>query len=309
MVGIHMSKIIQSIGCVFGGVVVYVLGYSIAHYVVFIEYPRLADITLGGVIVCGLVLICIYHQREQSAFKQTTHILEEKTRALEHIQQEQHQMMLDIAHELQTPLTIIKSELHELKQQLGEHPRIETFERSVHEISLFIYDLLRLARMDSTEKELARVPVSISDVLEELIEYFKVLMEQKDIVCEYTIEPNVWVVGERAKLEEVIVNLVSNSVKYIRPDERVIRLSLHTHKKDCVITVDDTGIGISADVLPHIFDRFYRSQQHKQGIRGSGLGLAIVKKITDKHNGTITVTSTPNKGTCVQVIFPTCSQP
>ena len=110
--------------------------------------------------------------------------------------------------------------------------------------------------------------------------------------------------GDEDELYRAMINLVENAFNYT-PEGGMVAIDTFTHEQHAVAKVSDTGIGISEAELPHIFDRFYRSEQAKADVKsGSGLGLAIVKRVIDLHHGTIEVKSVPGKGTTFAVRLP-----
>ncbi len=228
--------------------------------------------------------------------------LEERVRArtaeIKKVQEEQRRMMLDISHGLQTPLTVMKIELEELKKQIPKSDSINILIKSISEISKFIYDLLSLARLESSMGSLKREKINLSLFLKELAEYLEVVLESEHVKLIQDIKDEVFVVGDSDKLKTVVINLVSNAIKYQDPGkaEKKIRLRLTKTKELAEILIEDNGLGISQKDLPHIFDRFFRVKDVKNS-KGTGLGLAICKEIVEQHRGSISVESEPGKGT------------
>jgi len=229
--------------------------------------------------------------------------VQQRTAQIQSLQEEQAQMMIDISHGLQNPLTIMKGELGSLKKQIPEYTTLSALEKSIDEISKFIYDLLNLAQLESKREEFKEEFINFSELLNELVEYLNVLVREKDIILISSIESDIITVGKKEKIEELVVALVNNSIKYIS-NERKIWITLSRIDSVIELIVEDTGIGIHKDDLPYIFDRFYRAREgNGADIKGTGLGLAICKKIVEKHNGTIDVESESGKGTKISVKF------
>ena len=229
----------------------------------------------------------------------------ERTTQIKILQQDQKQMMIDIAHGLQSPLTIIMGHLNFLKKELPHNKDIEIFEYSIDEVSKLIYDLLKLAALEGSIENYSYKPFNLSDALNGLIEYFDVVAQSNDIKLNYDIKPDITIDGDRRQIEESITNIVSNAMKYINNEkDKEISISLTKIDDTVELKIKDTGIGIAAKDLPHIFERFYRVQDeiHKN-IRGAGLGLAISKRIIEKFNGTIEAESEVNKGTTFTIKF------
>lgn len=230
--------------------------------------------------------------------------VQKRTAELQTMQEGQRQMMIDISHSLQTPLTIIKGELSTLERQMPDSKELNAFERSLDKISKFIYDLLELTRLDTHEDIMQNEILHLSEILEDLVEYFTVLTNEKEIELQSNLEKDILIEGERKKIEELVINLVSNAVKYMREGtfEKTITISLSADETHAYLTVEDTGIGMNNDELKHIFDRFYRARESHTS--GTGLGLTISKKIVERHHGTITVASQPSVGTKFTIQFP-----
>ncbi len=231
--------------------------------------------------------------------------VEERTAQLERLQQDQKQMMIDISHGLQSPLTIIKGHLNFLKKELPHNKDIEIFEYSIDEVSKLIYDLLKLAVLEGGIENYSYKPFNLSDALNGLLEYFIVVAQSKDIKINCDIKPDITIAGDKRQIEESITNIVSNAMKFIETEKnKEISISLNKVADTVELKIKDTGIGIGKKDLPHIFERFYRVQDEiHQNIKGAGLGLAISKKIIEKYGGTIEAESEAGKGTTFIIRF------
>ena len=224
----------------------------------------------------------------------------ERTVELKNLQEKQSQELFDIAHELQTPLTVLKSELSVLITNCPEKEKIEHLEKNIDRISGFINSLLKLARLDFAD-ELKVEKINFSLFLLDLAEEFNIIAQGNSVIFEHNIEENIFINGDRNKLGELASNLVSNAIKYIA-NERKVTINLRKIDGWAELEVIDTGMGISSDDLPYLFDRFYRSSKALSG--GTGLGLAICKKIVMMHNGEIKIKSQAGFGTTVEVLVP-----
>ena len=226
----------------------------------------------------------------------------ERTRELEELQKSQQQMMVDISHQLQTPLTILKSQLESCNGN-PDKKKLPILRRAIDDTSKFAYDLLDLARLEMAEARFNEDVVNLSNLLNEIVEYLKYPTGAHKITIETDIQPDIQVAGSKSKLEELITILVSNAIKYMRPDGvREIHIKLEQTPDSAICTIADTGIGIPDADLPQIFERFYRVKDpNHPKVKGTGLGLAIAKQIVLRHNGTINVTSTYGHGS--QFVF------
>ncbi|OGF27217.1 hypothetical protein A2331_03540 [Candidatus Falkowbacteria bacterium RIFOXYB2_FULL_34_18] len=232
--------------------------------------------------------------------------VKKRTSRISGLQEEQKQMMLEIAHGLQTPLTIIKGQLSALQEEIKHSEKIESLEKSIDRISKFIYAMLRSAKLDSRDKSEYKL-INLSALLEEFSESVHIIIQEKSIKLIHDIEENICIMGNKGEIEELLMNLISNSIKYMNEDrENKIIINLYRHKNKhnkAILTIEDTGIGISSEHLPNLFSKFYRIKDDTK-TKGTGLGLVICKKIVEKHNGRIKVESQVGKGTKFIIDFP-----
>gem|GEM_PF-1058465 len=225
----------------------------------------------------------------------------ERTAKIKKLQENQSQAMIEIAHELQTPLAILKSKLDILS---SDGLKTSQLEKSVDRISGFINNLLKLARMDFAETKMETA--NLSGLLSELAEEFSIIAAGNDISFESSIAPYIEIQGDKEKLVELVTNLVANALKYIANDRRVF-LALEKKGSFASLLIKDTGIGIPRKEMPNLFQKFYRCQQESPAENqksGTGLGLAICKKIVDLHKGEIRIESEEGVGTKVEVLLP-----
>ncbi len=222
--------------------------------------------------------------------------------------QQIQQFSSDVAHELKTPLTVLKGEIEVAlrKERSPEEYRemLANLLESANDLGKMVEDLLLLARIDAQRVPIASEDVALDELTLETYESLLVLAEQKQIAVNLReIEP-VTISGDAGLLKRVISNLMINAITYT-PEGGKIELTVEKTAQSAIFTVADTGIGIPADALPHIFDRFYRvdqSRSHETG--GTGLGLAIVTQIVAAHHGKIEVESMVGKGTTFRLELP-----
>jgi signal transduction histidine kinase len=232
------------------------------------------------------------YREVQEYSKELEKRVEERTKEIQQLQEAQKQMMLDISHKLQNPLTVVKSQLAFLEKK-GAHDELTMFEHTIDEISAFIYDLLHLAQLETLpQEEASKTPLDLSTHTHELAEYFGVMAHERSIHLDTDIEGKIILHANKSQITELLNNLVSNAVKYCDPEkkDKWIRISLHKNNQTITLIVADNGLGIPGGDIQHVFDRFYRTQR-TNSIKGTGLGLAISKRIVELHGGTITVAS------------------
>ena len=217
----------------------------------------------------------------------------------------------DASHELRTPLAVIRAETElaigqalrpeELQQTLGSI--LEECDR----LGRLTEQLLALARHDASPAEKHREPVSLPELLHGLVETVRPLVEAKGMALRFDSGPaadGAVVAGDTDQLRQVFLNLLDNAIKYT-PAGGTIRVEVQPMAHDVQVRVWDTGEGIPAEHLPHVFERFYRvDKARSREMGGAGLGLSIAKSIVEAHGGRIIMESTPEKGTTCIVILP-----
>ncbi len=246
-------------------------------------------------------------QETDSELGQLAHVLNQTFDRLESAFEQQARFTADASHELRTPLAVIMSqiELALSKPRSNEEyvAALETCQRAARRMRSLIDSLLLLARFDSGQPGLNCGPLDLSTVATESVELLRPLADERQIKLGSDITP-VPFVGDRERLGQVMMNLLSNAIRYNhdggRVDVRVERIN-----GDVVVSVSDTGIGIPAGDLPHIFERFFRvDRTRSRADGGSGLGLAICQSVVEAHGGQITARSEPQRGTTLEVWLP-----
>ncbi|MGH3498689.1 MAG: sensor histidine kinase [Nocardioidaceae bacterium] len=216
-------------------------------------------------------------------------------------QQRQRQLVADAGHELRTPLTSLRTNLELLAQAdtrggLAPASRAELLRdvgAQIEELSTLVGDLVELARDEDLPHR--SEPTDLAEVVETSVERVR----RRSASIEFEVDTESWmVVGEPQLLERAITNLLDNAAKWSPPLGTVtVRL------RDGVLTVTDHGPGISATDLPHIFERFYRSQEART-LPGSGLGLSIVAQTAARHGGTVSAGGAPGRGAVLTLRLP-----
>lgn len=229
-------------------------------------------------------------------------------RPIEEMMETQDRFISDASHELKTPLTAMKSSLEvyvrDPKLTLAEAKSVlKDNINEVNRLQLLSESLLTLSEDDARTTFTA---VSLDEVMGESVRLITHSADKKQIRITTPSFADIRIHGDKSQLIELFVIILDNAVKY-SGKKSSIRITKHTQKKGMEIRVQDEGCGIEEEDLPHVFDRFYRSDsaRKKQEIGGYGLGLSIAKKITEVHEGEIAVTSEPQKGTTVSVTLPT----
>lgn len=233
----------------------------------------------------------------------------ERTEELRRSREREKQMMVDISHNLLTPLAVFQTKLERMKRTAPADAQMSSMERSLGNLSHFIEALLRLSRLESPDAEMEMMPLDLGVLLLELAEEIGTIASAHGITLRTSFAHGIYVRGDAQRLREVVMNLASNAVKYMRPGgTREITLSLSRVRTSAIITVEDTGIGIRAKDLRRIFERYYCAGGAVSQT-GTGLGLAIAKSIVERHEGTIAARSTYGTGTTMVIRLPVIAEP
>ncbi len=227
---------------------------------------------------------------------------------------EARSFVANASHELRTPLTSIKLRVEALRHGALDEPEVTDqflaeIESEVDRLSRMVGDLLDLSRIETGLTSHEREPLDLAVIVREVHETFKTRAVKSEVTLDCRIEPGIHsIMGLEDQMRRMLYNLVDNAIKYTSHGGCVdIILRAEEHGNTIRLIVKDTGFGIAAANLPHIFERFYRAEatRPRYGLsRGSGLGLAITRTIVETHGGKIGVTSQAGKGTTFWVELP-----
>ena len=216
----------------------------------------------------------------------------------------QRDFVANVSHELKTPLTTIKSYTETLMDGAVEDPDMARsflgiVDNEADRMNRLVKDLLQLSRLEQRQERMHFLEGNIVALVRQCMVKVEMTAQQKghQLNALFDEKMNIRVLMDRDRMEQVILNVLSNAIKYT-PDGGRIDVDIDSDGKKVQIIVSDNGIGISEEELPRIFERFYRvdkARSRKMG--GTGLGLAITKQIVEEHQGTITAESTLGKGT------------
>jgi len=216
----------------------------------------------------------------------------------------------DVSHELRTPLTAIRGQL-EVALFTAETPEqyrdamVNALE-DVEKLSSIVRALLLLSQAESGQLALQKAPLDLSEVARDVVDQFQIPAEERRVTLSATLTPEIIVAADHTQMERMISNLLSNAIKYTPAGGAVkVRVGLADAIGWVQLVVEDTGMGIPAENLPHIFDRFYRVRNaNTSAVQGLGLGLSFVAWIVEAHGGRIEVASTVGEGTRFTVVLP-----
>jgi signal transduction histidine kinase len=219
--------------------------------------------------------------------------------------------MADAAHELRTPLTVLRSRAEIALQQSRAASEYEDALRGIEteakRLGTIVEDLLILARADAGERPIARERVFLDDLTLDAAGTARVVAQAKGVQLDVGDFEEAPVEGDPTLLRQLVMILLDNAVKFTASGGHV-RVSVNAPEQRPQLVVEDSGVGIAADQLPHVFERFYRgdparTRANGNGADGAGLGLSIAKWIADVHHAEIVVSSEPGHGTKVTVLF------
>lgn len=225
------------------------------------------------------------------------------------IEDMQREFIANVSHELKTPLTAIRGYAETLQSgALDEPDTARSFMgiimRNAEHMQFMVEDLLKLSKLEAGRFQLVMEELPITDVIAEILASFKIRIEEKKLRCDVQI-PNLGTIrSDRRMLIHIITNLVDNAVKYSHDGDQ-LRIGAHREDGYWILEVSDTGVGISNDELPRVFERFWRADRSRaRATGGTGLGLAIVKQLVTQLRGTVAVTSAEGKGSTFLVRLP-----
>ena len=215
------------------------------------------------------------------------------------------QFSSDVSHELRTPITVILAQsdyalqysdtLEETKESL------EVINRHAKRMTNLINQIMELSKLER-QKEIEKEKINLSNIVLQLLEDYKPLLESKNLNLIYNVEKDIRIQGNKIMLERVFLNILMNAVKFTKTN---IEISLTREDKTAVLKIRDNGIGISEENKKFIWERFFQvnDSRNKEENKGSGLGISMVKKIVDLHSATIDLESEIEQGTCFTIKF------
>lgn len=215
----------------------------------------------------------------------------------------------NMTHDLKTPVTTINTGLYLLRRQVDprkQRQQIEKIGRQTKLLAKMIDDILKIAQLDNLP-DLTLTELNLNQLVQRVEEQLAAEVTHKNQTLQVELMSDVAsILADEAELYRAMMNLIENAVKYT-PEAGIVRVKTYRDRQDVVLEVQDTGIGIPETDLPHIFDRFYRSDHARDFEVGTGLGLAIVRRVVDLHQGSIDVRSCVGEGTRFRLRFPAVS--
>jgi two-component system, OmpR family, sensor kinase len=239
--------------------------------------------------------------RLSRAFSSLLARLGEQLSRIQRMDATRREWVVNISHDLRTPLTSLTGHL-ETVQLRGAHMNeaqrtqfIDTALQNARHIDKLSASLLDFARLDSDDVPLDKAPTPVGELLDDLAARFAATAAGRSISLTAQYPPGLPLINiDTGLIERALANLLDNALRYT-PSGGKLQLGASDAKRWLMLTVCDTGPGIAQDDLPHIFERFYQSKQHREGRGHAGLGLAIVKRIAQLHGGQVSVQNRPKE--------------
>lgn len=205
----------------------------------------------------------------------------------------------DMAHEIRTPITTLKTHVEAIIDGIWEptEERLQVFYEELERLTTLVNNLRNISKLEKAETVVNKTNLNITKEIEKVVETFNPLYEKSGFKIVTKLEKDVYGFIDKDKLKQIMHNLLSNSHKYLNEDG-LVKVSLSKGKDKIFIKVEDNGEGIPKEDLPHIFERFYRSDvSRNKTTGGTGLGLTITKTLVEAHGGHIRVESKMGVGT------------
>ncbi|MBO5610361.1 MAG: HAMP domain-containing histidine kinase [Eubacterium sp.] len=227
------------------------------------------------------------------------------TRPVSESYEKQKRFITDAGHEIKTPLTIINADVDILKMDAEENEYLDDIKKQSNRLAELTNDLIKLARMEESKSNIQLIDIPASEIILETATSFQTIArsQNKEIVIQ--VQPMLTLLGDKSQVEHLITILLDNAIKY-SPSGEAIKLGFVKHGKKLVLSVSNTSsVGLSADDIRHVFDRFYRADQSRNSETGGhGIGLSIAQAIVDIHGGKIGAASPDGNTFVITASFP-----
>ena len=280
--------------------------------IVYLEKRRTFEriITLNGQVLRAFFAAFLYEREKESEKIGGVVVALQDITEQQKLDDSRREFVANVSHELRTPLTTVKSYTETLLESSKEEDTMErrfltVINSEVDRMTRIVKDLLTLSRLDHGKEQLKYEDVDVRLLVRDVVEKLSITAKSQEQILRYSFTTDLPIYhGDRDKMEQVLINLVSNSIKYT-PDGGRIEVFAGKIYNEIYIKVKDNGIGIPKEDIGRIFERFYRVDKARtRQAGGTGLGLAIAKEIVEAHGGRITIQSEVGKGSEVMITLP-----
>ena len=233
--------------------------------------------------------------------------VEQRTEQIEQLLKQKDEFINQLGHDLKNPLGPMINLLPVIKNHIEDEKDkeiLQVIQRNVGYMKNLVQKTLELARLNSPNTILTKTSIPLSDLIDQIVSQNKYILEEKQIKISKNIPRSITVFADKLRLEELINNLLNNSVKYSKKNGKII-ISADVTDGNVTVSITDTGIGMTSEQLDHVFDEFYKADESRHDFDSTGLGMAICKRIVEKHGGNIWAESLGlNKGSSFYFTLP-----
>jgi histidine kinase len=230
----------------------------------------------------------------QDELGQLAHSFNQMAASLEQVETMRRELIANVTHELRTPLTSIKGSMEGLIDGVlpVEPGTFQQIYREADRLQRLVNDLQELSRVEAGAFELNRQPLLMAELITRVANRLRPQFEEKGITLHLNLSTDLPpVLADEDRLNQILINLMGNALQYT-PDGGTVTVISKIQNRELLVTISDTGTGISPEHLPHLFTRFYRVDKSRSRVGGgSGIGLTIVKHLIEAHRGNVWVTS------------------
>ena len=278
-----------------------VLAFAVSYYLSRRVTKPITQITASAKSLAEGDYSANFHSSNYTEITELANTLSYASSRLEKADTLQKDLMANVSHDLRTPLTMVKSYAEMIKDISGEDPEkrethLNVIIEEADRLNSLVGDMLVLSRVQSGSLPFERSRFNLKDVISNILQSYDLYCENEGYTFTLSCADDIIVNADRAKIEQVLINLINNAVKYCGQDKLII-ISVKQAEEKVRCEITDHGMGIPQSEIGQIWDRYYKaSTNHVRGTSGTGLGLAIVKEILTLHDAKFGAVSEPGKG-------------